>query len=139
MSRELKFRAWDIFKKVFIPTDVYAIITTDFKAFGIMLKDWEDYKEGEYFYENTQALIQFTGFKGKTGTDIYVGHILSEKWRVEVYQNDEGTFMVKFHTNPKMNKPISLKQYLLKREKAGMSDRDSIIIGSIYENPELLK
>jgi hypothetical protein len=49
--REIKFRAWDIGKHIYIPQDLWAVCQTNFKAFGIMLKDWENYREGEYFYE----------------------------------------------------------------------------------------
>ncbi|MCK9282290.1 MAG: YopX family protein [Melioribacteraceae bacterium] len=85
-----------------------------------------------------KTVVQFTGLNDKNGMSIYEGHILSEKWKCEVYQNDEGTFMVKFHTNPDWNSPMSLKKYLYDREIAGTSDRDNIIIGNIHENPELL-
>jgi len=94
-------------------------------------------------WEQFYILYPFTGQKDFEGKDIFVGDILSDRWKVEVYQNDEGTFMVKFHTNPKGNKPLSLKQYLLKREKAGTSIcdgyRDCIVIGNVFENPELLQ
>jgi len=70
MEREIKFRVWDFGKQIFIPTDLWAIIQTDFKAFGIMIKDWENYKESEYFYSNTQVLQQYTGLKDKNFTKV---------------------------------------------------------------------
>lgn len=123
MNREIKFRA-----KVngrYVYSDSYVNLAFYFDA----TKGYEQ--------------EQYTGLKDKNGKEIYVSDILSDRWKVEVYQNDEGTFMIKFHTNPKMNKPMTLKKYLKAREKAGTSIcegyRDCIVIGNIYENPELLK
>ncbi len=86
-----------------------------------------------------ESVGQFAGSKDINKTDIYEGDILSEKWKAEVYKNEEGAYMVKFHTNPKANKPQTLLKYLKSRGKAGCSERDCVIIGNIQDNPELLK
>jgi len=88
---------------------------------------------------NDFTLMTFTGQNDENKNEIYTGYILSNKFLAEVYQNEEGTFMVKFHVNPQINKPISLIKYLKNRKQAGTEIRDNIVIGNIYENPELLK
>jgi hypothetical protein len=112
--REIKFRAWDGHKM--------------YEPCVWMGKEYVPIRDS---FIDTD-LMQFTGLH-----DIYVGDILSYKWKCEVYQNDEGTFMVKFHTNPNSNKPMTLKKYLNGRVLAGCPE-DNKVIGNIYENPELL-
>lgn len=86
-----------------------------------------------------ETVCQFTGIIDKNGKEIYEGDIISERWMCEVYRDDDGTFMVKFHLNPMVNKPMKLSRYLLRRNKAGTAERDNIIIGNIHQNLELLK
>jgi uncharacterized phage protein (TIGR01671 family) len=84
-------------------------------------------------------VMQFTGLKDKKGVNIYESDIFSKKWKCEVYKDDKtGAYMVKFHTSPNVNKPKTLYQWLKDRKKAGTDDDDCIVIGNIYENPELL-
>jgi uncharacterized phage protein (TIGR01671 family) len=125
-AKEIKFRAWDESRKYMAYQG-----TPDLETIQSFMHHFGDKK-----------LLQFTGLHDKNGKEIYKGDILSDRWKVEVYQNNEGTFMVKFHTNPKGNKPRSLKLYLAQRLKAYTAIcegyRDCLVIGNIYENPELL-
>ena len=143
MKREIKFRSWNIEKKIM--ADV-SQLRYDYTV-DVSYEKGEK-KDGYFFggnwvgdrwnkYEN--ILMQFTGLKDRNGKDIYECDVLSEKWKVEVFQNNEGTFMVRSHINPKINKPMSLNKYLKSRIKAGTWLEDNMVIGNIHENPELLK
>jgi len=144
MNREIKFRAWDIFKKVFIPTDKWAVVTCDFKATAIMIKDWEDYQVGEYMFPNTQSLMQFTGLHDKNGKEIYEGDIIRSDFGTkepiavcfgEYHDHtgkDDNSTNVGFYFNEYKNESSFGKSV------NGNTDCYEII-GNIYENPELLK
>ena len=79
-----------------------------------------------------ETVCQYTGLNDKNGVKIFEGDIFSEKWRTVVYQNSEGTYIVRFMTNPKYNKPVSLEKYILQRDRAGCAE-DCVIIGNIHD------
>ena len=124
-NRIIKFRAWDIDKCVLIPTDVYGIITTDFSAFGVMLKEWENYREGEYFYKNTQIVEQFTGLTDKNGREVFEGDIFRPSmYRQGVVMYVDYRFRVKFG-----REFVSLSPSVCK---------NGSVLGNVHENPELI-
>jgi hypothetical protein len=125
MKNNFKFKVWDKQKHVFIPDDVYAIFNENiFGAFGMMIKDWEDYREGKFFYDNAQEIIYSTGFLDKNGSEIYEKYILSGGYVVRFYEGAFG-FWAKENSIPEF---FMLYRYLGSKE----------IIGNLFENPELL-
>jgi uncharacterized phage protein (TIGR01671 family) len=135
--RTIKFRAWDIHKKCFIPVGVWALINhTDFDAFGIMISDWEDYIDGEFFYSDSQILEQFTGLHDKNGVEIYEGDVVvypSQDCNGTPYKD---TYEVIFYA-PEF-KLSTIKSHIWKKgAKIHLNDTVEII-GNIHQNPELL-
>lgn len=126
MEFKISFRAWHKFKKEMIknPCDEQG---------GISITNIN-----QFFEDKDYVFLQYTWLKDANNKEIYVGDILSEKWKVEVVQNYYGTFIVKFHENPNENRPQTLREYLFKRERAGTKERDCVVIGNIYENDQLL-
>jgi len=135
MNREIKFRG----KITYSSSWVYGNYIHS-KRFAGCSNEYRihDQESGLESDTNPETVGQYTGLKDKNGEEIYEGDILSTKWIVEVYRNYEGTYMIKFHNNPKTNKPLSLKKYILQRRIAGCSPEDCIIIGNIHDNPDLL-
>lgn len=128
--REIKFRAWDKGKKLFLPVDTFAILPEADQLF-VMLKDFEDYREGEYGYENSFDLLQFTGLKDKNGKEIYEGDIIGgyedDIFQV-IYREEDAKFTWK-RLAGKRNGEDTWHIILFSGE----------IIGNIYENPKLLQ
>lgn len=146
--RDLKFRAWDTVKRSFIPENVYSLFNrTHTGAFGIMIKDWEDYKEGEYFFDGYQIISQSTDITDKTGENIHEGDVVTGFWIPDNSQNYIGQNHKELPVYGEIvwfNNGLCIKN--LRKGKARnawvhkqiRSVHDLMIIGNIYQTPELL-
>jgi hypothetical protein len=110
--RELKFRAW-------IEKEKYMALQGE--------PDLETLGSFMYHYSDNSILMQYTGLKDKNGKEIYEGDIDNRK-RVCEYFPNLGCFGFK---NPKYAPITFLGQFI--------ASSRNIVIGNIYENPELLK
>ena len=108
--RELKFRAWDKKRKVFIYIELrkntYTCTLLSSISFPLDASEW----------------LQFTGLKDKNGKEIYEGNIVSGRYvddlNGETFVNEEIT---------ELDPESPCRGYW----------EDCEIIGNIYENPEL--
>ena len=126
--REIKFRAWDKIenKMLYWHTNMEAV------------KDANPYDAGDEWTESC-ILLQYIGLKDKNGKEIYEGDILEydgEKCphcKKLIYDNHE-LYTITWN--------IKDASFVCENEDNFMSPCiwhiDMIIIGNIYENPELL-
>ena len=109
MNREIKFRAWDDTLKIMLePIDLS-----------------QNPKYWEWSLDYERQLMQYTGLKDKNGKEIYEGDIiLTGCCKHLVVCFHKGRFVASYNTD--IN-PI-----------CGGVDETDMVIGNIYENPELL-
>lgn len=124
MTREIKFRAWNLDEGYMLDSESLASASIRF------LEKREAYSNDlkTYKYE----IMQFTGFKDKNGKEIFEGDI------VEVVCDWHDDFKKRFAVD------LSKCHLWLKGERFGYEGEnlidpdDVILLGNIYKNPELL-
>lgn len=135
MKREIKFRAWDKESSQMIYatdgnlSDFFFDFTSE-RNLRLFTRPSEDH-EGEYPEERDQEMMQYTCLKDKNGKEIYEGDIM--EWvtqRSVVEWDDYGCFSIAFQASAGSE---------VLTEILGNYAKYSLVIGNIYENPELLE
>lgn len=115
MMREIKFRCFDLQNKKFVEGDIL-----------------RDYVLGEMIDDISCEVSQYTGLKDKNGKEIYEGDILKEKDIITNVVFYDYRWQEKLISSPRNH----LKKYFPFRDTLPFT---AVVIGNIYENPELLK
>ena len=133
-QRVIKFRAWDTISERMVdePYNFRASYPID-----KISDDKKDYDTPFQYYETWQDvddgvcrpcfIMQFTGLHDKNGKEIYEGDIIKKEfghWGVIVYKSP--SFEV---TVSETQSSLYTKEWI----------KDSVVIGNIYQNPELIK
>lgn len=127
MNREIKFRVWDIELHMWINNIGMGKDNTLCKG-----------------TEKRFAVMQYIGLKDKNGNEIYEGDILCNdeyqtwEWR-GVVKFSHGVFGAEWLTNVKSQSMVGSwgQKHNLRKLDDDIIERQ-IVIGNIYENPELL-
>ena len=149
MNREIKFRAWDNYSKSFINDDEY-LIGLDGKFYRMdFYSGIENYEDGNLIWNELDniTLSQFTGLLDKNGKEIYEGDIVEYIERLPIFP-EKRLSLVQFiggnvdYANNFLISPfvnIGSFNYETNCITGTLNNpKESIVIGNIYQNPELL-
>lgn len=115
--REIKFRAWDYDLRY-----MTEVISLDFRE--KLITAWNDSPID--FDDKNVRLMQYTGLKDSKGVDIYEGDIVNGAYMDKPRAVTYSTPLARFTIGNKFN-------------FTALEQNDLIVVGNIYENPELLE
>lgn len=120
--REIKFRAWDTYKKIWTEYKIHeGIVFFLDKNTGVWVGKYDEgYKEFD--------LMQYTGLRDKNDTEIYDGDIVIHHSRIHkiIFNAEEARFVLRDD------------EFELEIPFTNNNSKKLEIVGNIYENPELL-
>lgn len=127
MNREIKFRAWDKKRKKMFPVIVLTPFTHPDIEEITTVADFAK-KTTHLLHPGEFELMQFTGLKDKNDAEIYEGDIVSF---ADVLANDHVAEVVF------VNGSFALK--VGDHFWSPVHDEPVVFVGTVFENPELLK
>ena len=123
--REIKFRAWDTYKKIWTEYKIHeGIVFFLDKNTGVWVGKYDEgYKEFD--------LMQYTGLKDMKDKEIYEGDILFESFGEKYYKVvfENGSFRAEFEGD--------FEEHSF--DLIDVVAQGCEVVGNIYENPELIK
>lgn len=137
MSREIKFRVWDNVLKELFPIS------------GILLERFSPDTTSRYYCigelapnENSSVdedfvLMQYTELKDKNGKEIFEGDIIEVSYGRGKVVFNAGCFMIEWIDDKESY--MELLGMYHKTGEFGRPRKDILIIGNVFDNPELLK
>lgn len=125
--RKIKFRIWDMDRKVMMGSQYVIFYDGDF------YENFRDFEDG-ILIENI-AVMQYIGLKDKNGVEIYEGDVVH-------LTSDEGVnynALIVFKDGGFCAIDGTESDYSIRRYGLSRFDFNLEVIGNIYENPELLE
>ena len=133
--RVVKFRAWD--KEI---EKIYPVLEIDFVEEWVSM--YSKIAGRHYNWLNNLVLMQYTGLEDKNGEEIYESYIVKfdpqSPCGDEFYNPRDGEIgEVIFDFGSLVVRPIDKKRESLRFSLSELGDW--VVLGNIYENPELLQ
>lgn len=133
--RVVKFRAWD--KEI---EKIYPVLKIDFVEEWVSM--YSKITGRHYNWLNNLVLMQYTGLEDKNGEEIYESYIVKfdpqSPCGDEFYNPRDGEIgEVIFDFGSLVVRPIDKKRESLRFSLSELGDW--VVVGNIYENPELLQ
>jgi uncharacterized phage protein (TIGR01671 family) len=138
MSREIKFRIWDIFNKTYLKSCTGGL---NF----IFNKQWEPISK--FIGSESFIVEQFTGLLDKNGKEIYDGDILEyQDWDKNGNTNNLERHPKAYYKSEVKYFPAHFSALDTSGDNHGfilhedtIKEHNAKVIGNIYQNPDLLK